>query len=308
MKKDKIFSKYLHYCPVCGNYVVKPWFTKDYAGLQFKVDKCCACGSGYINPQPPEEYLQSLYSCIGHGSKSFTSLKDVIASEAEFPNSTVDAKRMVTYAKKVLGTKKEDYWKALDIGSGYGLFSRAALDQGFKVVAVNPAITENSIFKELNGFDPIPLFFEEIDFGDEKFDLVILSQVLEHILDPLEVLIKVRNLLEPGGVVAIAVPNVDAILIKILKSKSTFLGLPEHLFHFSRRGLGAILQRAGLNMIHHVYYSRIPYFTLSNKFNLHGISRKSMNLFVKVLQWPPLLLANLFGYGLYQNVWAIRIQ
>ena len=142
---------------------------------------------------------------------------------------------MVTYAKKLLGPCKEGKAKALDIGSGYGFFSKAALEQGFQVIAVNPASAENHIFQQLNGVEPIPLFFEEVDFGTEKFDLVILSQFLEHLLDPLQVLVKVRNLIKPEGVLAIAVPNVDALLIKIFKSKSSFLGLPGHIIHFSRK-------------------------------------------------------------------------
>ena len=163
---------------------------------------------------------------------------------------------------------KQGQAKALDIGAGYGFFSRAALEQGFQVIAVNPASAENRIFKQLNGFEPIPLFFEEVDFGRERFDLVILSQVLEHLLDPFQVLVKVRNLMKPEGVIAIAVPNVDAILIKILKSRSSFLGLPGHIIHFSRKGLSAILQRAGFDVNLHRYISRIPYYSISNRLNM----------------------------------------
>jgi 2-polyprenyl-3-methyl-5-hydroxy-6-metoxy-1,4-benzoquinol methylase len=231
-----------------------------------------------------------------------------MASEVEFPNSTVDAQRMVNYAKKLLGPGKEGEAKALDIGSGYGFFSKAALEQGFQVTAVNPARAENRIFKQLNGFEPIPLFFEEVDFGSEKFDLVILSQVLEHLLDPFQVLVKIRHLIKPEGVIAIAVPNVDAILIKILKSRSSFLGLPEHIIHFSRKGLSAILQRAGFDVNLHLYISKIPYNSISNKLNIHGRSRKLVNYFVRVSQWAPLLIANWFGLGLFQNVWALPVR
>ena len=74
-----------------------------------------------------------------------------MASEVEFPNSTVDARRLVSYAKELLGPCQEGKAKALDIGSGYGFFSRAALEQGFQVMAVNPARAENRIFQQLNG-------------------------------------------------------------------------------------------------------------------------------------------------------------
>jgi SAM-dependent methyltransferase len=295
-------------CPACGSSVRRPWLSKEIAGARFNLDKCGACGTGYVNPQPSAESLHSFYACCGHGSKSLTSFDAVMASEVEFPNSTIDARRLVTYAKGLLGPCQKGKAKALDIGSGYGFFSRAALEQGFQVVSVNPARAENRIFQQLNGLEPIPLFFEAVDFGTEKFDLVILSQVLEHLLDPFHVLVKVRNLIKPEGVLAIAVPNVDAILIKILKSRSSFLGLPGHIIHFSRQGLSALLRRAGFEVNLHMYISRIPYYSISNRLNIHGRSRNLVNYLVKVSQWPPLFIANRLGLGLFQNVWALPVR
>lgn len=308
MKLHGLVDKYNISCPACGSFITRPWLHKEIAGVTFKLDKCGACGTGYVNPPPSVESLKSIYASIGHGSKSLTSFDKVMASEAEFPNSTIDAQKMVSYAKKLLGPLPEGAAQALDIGSGYGFFSQAALAQGFRVIAVNPAKAENRIFQQLNGFDPIPLFFEEVDFGAEKFDLVILSQVLEHLLDPFQVLVKVRNLLKPEGVLAIAVPNVDAFLIKILKFRSSFLGLPEHIIHFSCKGLSAILQRSGFDVKLHMYYSRIPYNSISNKLNIHGKSRQLINYCVRYSQLVPLLIANGLGLGLYQNVWAVPVR
>ncbi len=308
MKLHESVAHHLASCPACGSSVKKPWLSKEIAGVKFNLDKCCACGTGYVNPPPSAESLKSFYACCGHGSKSLTSFDEVMASEVEFPNSTVDAQRMVTYAKKLLGPCQAGKAKALDIGSGYGFFSKAALEQGFQVMAVNPARAENRIFQQLNGFEPIPLFFEEVDFGTEKFDLVILSQVLEHLLDPFQVLVKVRKLIKPEGVIAIAVPNVDAILIKILKSRSSFLGLPGHIIHFSRQGLSAILRRAGFEVNLHTYISRIPYYSISNRLNIQGRSRKLVNYLVRVSQWAPLFIANRLGLGLFQNVWAVPVR
>ena len=308
MELTELVVNNLASCPACGSSVKKPWLSKEIGGLKFIFDKCCTCGTAYLNPQPSAESLKSMYAYSGHGSKSLTSFDKVMASEVEFPNSTVDAQRMVNYAKKLLGPVKAGQAKALDIGSGYGFFSKAALEQGFQVIAVNPARAENRIFRQLNGFEPIPLFFEEVDFGPEKFDLVILSQVLEHLLDPLQVLVKVSNLMKPKGVIAIAVPNVDAILIKLFKSKSGFLGLPEHIIHFSRNGLSAILQRAGFYVNLHLYISRIPYYSISNNLNIHGRSRKLVNNFVRVFQWAPLLISNWLGLDLFQNVWAVPVR
>ncbi|MGA9755093.1 MAG: methyltransferase domain-containing protein [Desulfobaccales bacterium] len=308
MELDTPFAQDSFPCPACGSAIIKPWISKEIAGVIFHLDKCCACGTGYVNPPPSMAYIKSIYSVTGHGSKSLTSFDEVMASESEFPNSTVDAKRMVTYAVQLLGPQREGQGKALDIGSGYGFFSQAALDQGFNVVAVNPAISENQIFKQLNGFEPIPQFFEEIDFGPEKFDLVILSQILEHLLNPLQVLVKIRSLLNRDGILFVAVPNVNALLIKLLKSKSSFLGLPEHIIHFSQKGLEAILEKAGFELKLHRYVSRIPYYAVSNRLNLHGLARKCLNYGVRIGQWAPLWLANQFGLGLYQDLWAMPVR
>lgn len=304
MELDTLFSPDTSPCPACGSAMLKPWLNKEITGVTFHLDKCCACGTGYVNPPPSMHYIKSIYSVTGHGAKSLTSFDDVMASEREFPNSTVDAKRMVTYAAQLLGSLRAGQRRALDIGSGYGFFTQAALNQGFKVVAVNPAISENQIFKQLNGFDPIPQFFEEIDFGPEKFDLVILSQILEHLLNPQQVLARIRRLLKQDGILFIAVPNVDALLIKILKSKSSFLGLPEHIIHFSKKGLEAILETSGFEPKFHRYVSRIPYYAVSNRLHLRGLARKCLNYGVRIGQWAPLWLANQFGLGLFQNVWA----
>jgi SAM-dependent methyltransferase len=295
-------SNNLSACPACDSPIMQPWLTKEVGGVTFKLDRCCACGTGYVNPRPSLEYLKSIYAITGHGSRSLISLDSVMAAEIEFPNSTVDAQRIINYAQKLLGRRKN--LELLDIGSGYGFFSRAGLEAGFQVTAVNPASSENSIFKQLNAFEPIPQFFEEVDFGAKKFDLVILSQILEHFLDPRQILIRVNSLLNRGGVVAIAVPNVDAILIKILKSRSSFLGLPEHLTHFSFKGLEAILQRTGFTAKNHLYVSRIPYNSLSNKLGLQGKSRQWLNRGFRIAQWLPLKIADWLGWGLYQNVWA----
>jgi 2-polyprenyl-3-methyl-5-hydroxy-6-metoxy-1,4-benzoquinol methylase len=291
-------------CPACGQAAARPWLDPEVAGVFFHLDKCSACGTGYLNPPPSRESVQGMYADTGHGAKSLTSLEAVMAGEAEFPNSTVDARRLVSYAQKLLGPEQGER-TALDIGSGYGFFSQAALARGFKVTAVNPAAAENRIFKRLNGFAPREQFFEAVDFGEARFDLVILSQILEHLLEPRSVLLKIRRLVKPQGVIAIAVPNVDAILIKLLKSKSSFLGLPEHIIHFSQQGLAALLGRTGFEVKHHRYYSRIPYYTLSNKLNLRGELRRLVNYAVKIGQGAPLALADRWGLGLFQNVWAM---
>jgi SAM-dependent methyltransferase len=202
---ENFFKMKMSGCPACSSKKINPWLIKSKEQIQFSLWHCSSCHTGFMNPQPTKEYLDSIYYKSGHGLTEPISFEEVIKAETEYPNATVDAKRLVGQAKIFMAAM--DGLKALDIGSGYGFFTNAALRAGFKVSAVNPGKWENEIFEKLNGFSPAPQFFEEVDFGPEKFDLVILSQVLEHVEVPVSFLVKIRSILKKNGIIAVAVPN-----------------------------------------------------------------------------------------------------
>ena len=290
-------------CPACSSKKINPWLIKPKEEIKFSLWRCSSCNTGFMNPQPTKEYLDSIYYKSGHGLTEPIPFEEVIKGETEYPNATVDAKRLVERAKIFMVSM--DGLKALDIGSGYGFFTNAAIKAGFEVSAVNPGKWENEIFEKLNGFSPATHFFEEVDFGPEKFDLVILSQVLEHVEDPMSFLVKIKIQFKENGIIAVAVPNVDSILVKLLKSKdNSCLWVPEHLTYFSKRGLIAILNRAGFIIKDHMYISRIPYNVLSKRMTLTNIPRRIVNAMVKNLQKLPLGIINGLGFGFIHNIWA----
>lgn len=300
---EDFFKLKMSACPACGSKKISPWLVKSKEGIHFSLWRCNFCQTGFMNPQPTKEYLDLIYNKSGHGLTGPISFEEVIKGETEYPNATVDAKRLVERAKIIMAGKEG--LKALDIGSGYGFFTNAALKAGFRVLAVNPGKWENEIFEKLNGFSPVPQFFEEVDFGPEKFDLVILSQVLEHVGEPLGFLVKILSILNKAGIIAVAVPNVDSILVKLMKSKDNgCLWVPEHLTYFSKKGLISILDRAGFAIKAHMYISRIPYNSLSKRFNLKNIPRWLVNTMVRSLQKPPLKIINKLGFGFIHNIWA----
>lgn len=300
----EIFDPLLNICPVCQSNLILPWFEKASREITFSIWKCGDCSSGFMNPQPTKKYLDTIYSNSYQGHTQPISIEYIMKSEEEYPNATYDAKRIIGVAKSLI-CKRRDYLKALDIGSGFGFFSRAAMNVGFKVTAVNPGILDNDVFEKMNGFRPIEMFFEDVDFKGKSFDLVILSQLLEHLRDPSYILLKIRKLLSPKGIAAIAVPNVDSIFVKILQSKNnSCFWIPQHLIYFSKNGLSCILQRAGFNIIDHISISRIPYDAISKRLNLRGGIRKIINGLTKILQIPFTKAVDYLGWGFYHNIWA----
>ena len=297
----RIFSPRFETCIACGSPEISVWNKREKDGIKFDIWKCKACGCGFLNPRPTREWLETIYSKSGHGLTAPISFDEVLAAEREYPNATVDAARLVGCAKEHL--PKKNGLTALDIGSGYGFFTAAALRAGFEVTAVNPGVWENNIFEQMNGFRPTESFFEDVDFT-QQFDLVILSQVLEHIENPLGMLSRVQSILSPHGVVAIAVPNFDSYWVKIFKRDGGVIWVPEHLNCFSKKSLTMLLSRAGFDVVRYQAISRFPYFYLSNRFHLNGLPRIICNHFVKIAQDIPHRILNHIGLGVCHNVWA----
>jgi 2-polyprenyl-3-methyl-5-hydroxy-6-metoxy-1,4-benzoquinol methylase len=257
-----------------------------------------------MNPRPKFAFLMAnFYSTSGHGLTEPISSDAALASEAEYPNATRDANMLVKRALKYL---KAPYGqrKALDIGSGYGFFSKAALEAGFKVIAVNPGRWENAVFRQLTGLDPIQEAFEQVEFN-MQFDLILMSQVLEHIYDPHTVLRKVATLLTRQGVLAIAVPNFRWILVRLLKERERgVLWVPEHLNYFTEAGLCALLASAGFRLLEIRRVARIPYYALSKRLHLSGILLIITNYMLRIGQWLPMRVLEGLGRGLSIQVWA----
>jgi 2-polyprenyl-3-methyl-5-hydroxy-6-metoxy-1,4-benzoquinol methylase len=96
---------------------------------------------------------------------------------------------------------------------------------------------------------------EELDlaarFGDRRFDVVLMLDVLEHLTDPAKVLAGVTSVLADGGWAVISLPNVAHISVRLalLEGRFTYtdLGLLDrtHLRFFDRSGIDDLLRDAG---------------------------------------------------------------
>jgi 2-polyprenyl-3-methyl-5-hydroxy-6-metoxy-1,4-benzoquinol methylase len=132
----------------------------------------------------------------------------------------------------------------LDIGCSYGFLLEYFKARGWQVEGID--ISENAVsYARSRGLNCHNVTIENYTCG-KKYDAINMSNVLEHLQDPLGALIRIKNWLSSKGVLYIRVPNVESI---VLPSRyQSFLGdmKPfEHLFYFSLNTLQALLQKAG---------------------------------------------------------------
>ena len=137
--------------------------------------------------------------------------------------------------------------KLLDVGSGRGYFCEMARHGGSAVIGLEPSrgVAEEA---QRRGCPTIVGFFEEIDLGQNIYDILTMWDVLEHFNDPALCLGKANDLLMKRGLLAISVPNRSSLFAKI--AGSYWKGYnPYHVSHFSIQGLVALLQKKGFRVI-----------------------------------------------------------
>ncbi|MFC1753740.1 class I SAM-dependent methyltransferase [Thermoproteota archaeon] len=133
----------------------------------------------------------------------------------------------------------------LEIGCSYGMLMEYFIKNGWKATGID--ISKNAIqnakSKGLDCYNDTPEEFKP----KGKFDVIILSNVLEHLQHPEQCLSIIKNWLKEDGIIYIRVPNVDSIILPSFRT--TFLGdlKPfEHFFYFNKSNLGALLNQVEL--------------------------------------------------------------
>ena len=249
-------------CPICASYI-RQWRVKNVGGRPYKIDKCVSCGYAFVNPRPSLDFLMDFYSSSGHGNDVMYNMQSVLAQEENEPNSTVDARRMIGTVKTL--SKSIGSTKFLDIGCGYGFFSREALANGFDVVAMEVAKNERRISYDMTGIAPLNTAFENFDYIEASFGIVLMSQILEHARDINIWMDKAHKLAAMNGIIAIALPNFGSVFRTIMQEHEPYIYPPAHLNYFNQCNLTMLLRKHGFRVEKVQHISRVPKSTLQRR-------------------------------------------
>ena len=103
----------------------------------------------------------------------------------------------------------------LDVGCGMGGYMLAAQRLGFDVLGFEPSKEHARVASTTLGLPVVPHYFEAERVGQTKFDLIMLSHVIEHIFRPADFLADLIKVLRPGGVLIVATPNVRSFVARL---------------------------------------------------------------------------------------------
>ncbi|NOY89231.1 MAG: class I SAM-dependent methyltransferase [FCB group bacterium] len=131
----------------------------------------------------------------------------------------------------------------LDIGSGRGFLLAEAKKFGLNPIGIEPS-------KQLSSFSAKNLKLKVFNLSlaafykmhkKQKFDFIVVSHVIEHILNPRMFLKKASRLLNKDGCLYVETPNLDSWLFWAERATYTFLTPPDHIWIFSQKSFKNLL-------------------------------------------------------------------
>ncbi len=192
-------------------------------------------------PVPLEENLSKYYQSedyISH-TDSQTSFVDKIYQRV---------KRYMLWRKERLVSSFCRRGKLLDIGCGTGDFLQQCNEKGWEVFGVEPE--EKARKRAIEKLEKKPIIFDDIDkLPHQKFDVITLWHVLEHIPNTKSYIKKLSEQLNRNGILLIAVPNFKSYDAKYYHSFWAAYDVPRHLWHFSKTAIQKLFSEQGFELI-----------------------------------------------------------
>jgi len=152
----------------------------------------------------------------------------------------------------------------VDVGAGVGLLVDEAQKAGFKAIGFEPS---KAMMRAGQGLG-IKLFrhYFSSKLINSAVDIVIVNHVLEHTKNPAALLKDINQILQPGSLLVIGLPNFASLMSKIKQERWQSLSPEQHRWHFTLRTLDQLVIpygfiRLGLSTENHDR-SRIPWWKL----------------------------------------------
>ncbi len=221
-------------CPLCGGTGHGAFEKNGYLHHQ-----CDRCASLYLEPVPSPEALADFYR------RSSADQNSRLCWEGGNQHAHASWCRALATAAKLAGTGP-----LLDVGCGAGQFLAYARTLGWaelEGLEVAPDVAATA--RRVSGAAVQEATLESASLVDDRYAVVSLWDVLEHLPEPAAALRRLARLVRPGGVLLLGVPHRHGITLRVFGSRSLIVMPPEHLFLPSRRGLRAATDRAGLDTV-----------------------------------------------------------
>ncbi|HEX5287175.1 MAG TPA: class I SAM-dependent methyltransferase [Polaromonas sp.] len=232
-------------CPICGSgdtIIVFSTFDDRYAYPgHFNLLKCGHCAHMFLQGRFTPEVLQDLYTNYYPRSAmdiaSYRPHMEMSAARSWLEGAKSGAFRWVPKGVTVL-----------DIGCGFCESLGYYKARGCDAYGVEADANARRIAEQY-GFNVQIGLFEASLFKPDMFDYVTMSQVIEHVTDPVHTLHEIATVLKPNGVAILSTPNASGWGARLFGKYWINWHTPYHLQFFSEESITAAAKKAGLKVV-----------------------------------------------------------
>jgi len=211
--------------------------------MLFRLMNCTACDHYWIADRLSREELNDIYNAGMYRAFNsyFSAEKEARwrASACAFVDSIVD--------------RVKPNGKLLEIGASFGYLINEAKRRGFDVKGIEPSAKASMYARQHLGLDVTNTTIENFKINEsDRFDVIVLISVLEHVYDLKATMIGISKMLKPGGMLFIEVPTINSIsfklkgkryIEKLIKNKTGIFHPVEHVRYFTQRSLFTFLSQ-----------------------------------------------------------------
>jgi SAM-dependent methyltransferase len=211
-------------------------FSKGYSRTLWQCGGCIHV----LNQTPvdPDTLYSTDYVDATYGNELAAAYKRIMALAPERSDNYHRVERVVDFFVQHQGRSSGTL---LDIGSGLCVFGAAMRARGWGVTALDPDERAVRHARDVVGVKGIHGDFMATRPSD-RFDLVTMNKVLEHVRDPIAFLARARDWLAPDGLVYLEVPDGEAALRESPEREEFFV---EHRCAFSAASTAQLVRRSG---------------------------------------------------------------
>jgi 2-polyprenyl-3-methyl-5-hydroxy-6-metoxy-1,4-benzoquinol methylase len=226
-------------CEVCGSRERKRMM--EFRGFTYHT--CLGCSHVYVAPRVRLDLLLEMASQLEHEDET---------------NDFLDVQRIFAEPICHLLRLRAPGSRLIDLGFGRGHIMRLARAYGFEVYGMD---SSSHLLRQLepefgNRLAHGTLGADAIPWG--RFDVVVMSHVVEHLTNPGRVLREVQSKLSPGGVLYVAVPDIGSLQFQIFGKYWDAINPMVHMQYFNEASLSRLLRDSGFEGLERIRFPPLP--------------------------------------------------
>ena len=230
-------------CNLCGASRFVVLTHRDRYGFPAEAHACERCGLVFLNPRLTAEAYGRFYQSV---------YRPLVSA---FHGRLIDA-RTIQDEQRGYAVERVEFLRSfvsrglttlLDIGGSTGVVAaHMAREFGLRATVIDPSPLEVAEARRL-GLETITGLVEQHDFGGRTFDLVIVCQTVDHLIDVAGTLARIRDLLAPQGLLFIDIVDFRAAY---LRNESVEDAVKiDHPYYLTESTMTLYLRRAGFAVL-----------------------------------------------------------